>query len=249
METPEPCEFLPWDSEFFGLRIGRVRASRLEAPGVVKILEWCTANAIQCLYLLADSDHAATVRLAEDNGFRLVDVRVTLEANLRKRPACPGDKGDSSIRLSRPADLADLQAIARICHTDSRFYYDGHFSRSSCDALYETWIRRSCEDYADAVLVAESEGRPVGYVSCHLPRSTAQGQIGLVGLAAEARGQGLGQRLVAGALDWFAQQGIEEVSVVTQGRNVAAQRLYQRCGFLTRSIQLWYHRWAGEAGS
>jgi ribosomal protein S18 acetylase RimI-like enzyme len=33
------------------------------------------------------------------------------------------------------------------------------------------------------------------------------------------------------------------VSVVTQGRNVAAQRLYQRAGFVTASTQLWYHRW------
>jgi len=31
--------------------------------------------------------------------------------------------------------------------------------------------------------------------------------------------------------------------VVTQGRNLAAQRLYQRNGFVTASLQLWYHRW------
>ena len=27
------------------------------------------------------------------------------------------------------------------------------------------------------------------------------------------------------------------------GRNLAAQRLYQRSGFVTASLQLWYHRW------
>ena len=45
------------------------------------------------------------------------------------------------------------------------------------------------------------------------------------------------------ALDWFATQGVEKVTVVTQGRNGAAQRLYQRCGFVTGSIHLWYHKW------
>jgi hypothetical protein len=30
---------------------------------------------------------------------------------------------------------------------------------------------------------------------------------------------------------------------VTQGRNLAAQRLYQRTGFLIRDLQLWYHKW------
>jgi hypothetical protein len=30
---------------------------------------------------------------------------------------------------------------------------------------------------------------------------------------------------------------------VTQGKNIAAQRLYQKNGFLIRDLQLWYHKW------
>jgi hypothetical protein len=33
------------------------------------------------------------------------------------------------------------------------------------------------------------------------------------------------------------------VLVVTQGRNYAAQRLYQRNQFRTCEVQLWYHKW------
>jgi hypothetical protein len=33
------------------------------------------------------------------------------------------------------------------------------------------------------------------------------------------------------------------VKTVTQGRNIPAQRTYQRCGFQTAAVQLWYHRW------
>ena len=44
-------------------------------------------------------------------------------------------------------------------------------------------------------------------------------------------------------LDWFRTQGAHEVTVVTQGNNRAAQRLYQQCGFLSRDLQLWYHKW------
>jgi len=33
---------------------------------------------------------------------------------------------------------------------------------------------------------------------------------------------------------------------VTQGSNIAAQRLYQRSGFLPKSVQLWYHFWPRE---
>jgi len=33
------------------------------------------------------------------------------------------------------------------------------------------------------------------------------------------------------------------VTVVTQGLNVPAQRLYQKSGFLVSSVYLWYHLW------
>jgi len=114
--------------------------------------------------------------------------------------------------------------------------------------LYETWIEKSCKGYADAVLVAELQGWPVGYISCHL-LDQAEGQIGLFGVSADFQGKGLGQKLVNESLRWFAEQGMRQVTVVTQGRNCRAQRLYQRCGFLTRSVQLWYHRWFRSRGA
>jgi ribosomal protein S18 acetylase RimI-like enzyme len=49
--------------------------------------------------------------------------------------------------------------------------------------------------------------------------------------------------LTEAALAWFCAQGLQRAQVVTQGRNIAAQRLYQKCGFRTGEIALWYHRW------
>jgi hypothetical protein len=44
-------------------------------------------------------------------------------------------------------------------------------------------------------------------------------------------------------LSWAAREDAKRAVVITQGRNVRAQRLYQRSGFVTASSQLWYHRW------
>lgn len=248
MGTLEPCEFLSWDTNFFGRRIARITEHRLNPQRVKAILEWCKIHAIECIYFLADSDHAETVRMAEDYGFRLVDIRVTLQYNI-------GDGKDHlriglpqtvRVRQSRQSDILALQAIARTSHGDSRFYFDPCFSKDSCEALYKTWIKRSCEGYADVVLVAEVNDQPVGYVSCHLIDNTPHGQIGLVGVGSQAWGRGVGETLIDHCLYWFAEHGVKVVSVVTQGRNVAAQRLYQRCGFLTHSIQIWYHKWLSD---
>jgi ribosomal protein S18 acetylase RimI-like enzyme len=91
------------------------------------------------------------------------------------------------------------------------------------------------------VLVALDTGKPVGYISCHLKGQI--GQIGLLGVSANAQGKGYGSQLIEAAFCWFAEHGAGEVSVVTQGRNVGAQRVYQKYGFLTKSVHLWYHRW------
>lgn len=234
------CEFLDWDSRFFGLRIARLAESLLTPESVACALSWCLSNQIDCLYFLADSGSAETVRLAEDNAFRLVDIRLTLENSMRAAAA-----SSPAVRPFQPMDAAPLRAIARVSHRDSRFYYDARFSSRRCDDFYETWIERSFDGWADAVLVAEWQGSPAGYISCHL--SPEAGSIGLFAVAREYRQKGLGHQLVAAALEYFRQKGLNRATVVTQGRNVASQRVYQHAGFVTRSVQLWYHLWLKAA--
>lgn len=237
----DPATFLTWDSDFFGVRVARVNGHQLMTETAAEVDAWCHDNAIDCLYFLADSDHAPTIRLAEDRDYRFVDVRLTFS-----RHGKPQDYGnvEQHIRHNRDPDVPALAAIARTSYTDSRFYYDANFTREQCDRLYETWITKSTQGYADAVLVAQlqNDPKPVGFISCHL-RDDAPGEIGLVGVAERVRGKSFGSMLVTAALYWFAEQERYNVTVVTQGRNIGAQRLYQRFGFQTSDVKFWYHKW------
>ena len=242
MAQAAPCKYLDWDSEFFGLRIGRVTENRLQPETIEQINQWADLQRIDCLYFLADIGDLKTTRLAESNEFRLVDIRVTLETIIDKSTTIPDQASIGSIRLVSPDDLNALKAIARVSYHDTRFYADTNFPVSSADALYEIWIEKSCKGYADAVFVAEIDHQPVGYISCHL-LGEGKGNIGLVGVSQNSQGKSIGRLLIDTALNWFVGKNVTQVSVVTQGRNITAQRLYQRCGFLTRSLQFWYHRW------
>ncbi len=245
MKPDSLCNYLDWDSEFFSRRIARVASGRLDSETLKGVLSWSEENSIDCLYFLADAADKESAALAADNNFRFVDIRTTYE-----RPLAGDDSfGERApeIRKALPQDVPALRAIAGVSHQDSRFYFDPAFSEAACNALYETWIEKSCQGYANAVLVAELEGRAVGYISLHLDEENT-GQIGLIAVGADAKGHGLGKKLINESLRWFASEGVGRVTVVTQGRNVIAQRLYQRFGFMLTSVEVWYHRWFLERG-
>jgi dTDP-4-amino-4,6-dideoxy-D-galactose acyltransferase len=237
MAAAPHAAILPWDTEFFGVTVARVDAA--DEGALAAGDAWCAANRVGVAYLQLDADAPTTVfTAAEGAGFRFVDVRVTLSLT-RERFTTAGET-PAPVRACTAADLPALERIASRAHTDSRFYADPRFPRERCDALYATWARRDCTDPSRRVLVADDQGDAVGYFTYALDGTSAT--IGLVGVDAAHRGQGLGAALVhAGLVAAFAEADL--VRVATQGRNAGAQRLYQRAGMTTEHVGVWFHKW------
>lgn len=233
---------LAWDSEHFGVRIASFQPASTSAHELDAGIASCRDEGVECLYALVPSDALDLVRALERRRARLVDVRMTLEGKAHRRSRA------AAVRESRPSDVPSLRALAARSHEASRFYADGRFARARCDELYAIWIEKSCAGWAESVLVAEHDGAPCAYLSCHV-RGAARGEIGLVAVAPHARGRGLGGDLVSSGLAYFAERGIERVHVVTQARNLGAQRLYQAHGFQTARMELWYHLWIDETAT
>lgn len=247
------AELLTWDTEFFGCRIAKVRSTRLDEAAASSIDAWCQQHGIECLYLLADLDDPTTLEVASGHGYTMVDVRMTLHLDAPFH-AATGNEDGSWTRMVADPDRDRLRDIAAGSFADSRFYFDRGFPKARCDALYDTWLSRDVDAAFDdpkrhAVVVAETDGQVAGFVTCELVGSTvdasqpAAGTIGLVGVHRDARGRGVGRAVLDGALSWLDERGAATVSVVTQGRNVGAQRLYQQRGFRTDSVQAWFHKW------
>jgi ribosomal protein S18 acetylase RimI-like enzyme len=240
-----PWEHRPWDSEFFGIRIAQITGERATDDQLSATVAQASQASIDCLYFLADASDVETIRAAEGNGFELMDVRLTLErstvtgaAEPERAPAADG----VVIRQARQEDLPVLKSLARISHRNTRFSIDTRFAAGRADDLYALWIERSVSgELSDAVHVVDVEGRARGYLT--LSAGGAGATIGLVAVDPAHQGRGYGDWLLRSGLRWAMEKGLDRISVVTQGRNAASVRFYERAGFTTMLVQFWYHRW------
>ncbi len=237
----DPCKILEWDSQFFGFRIAAVSAREFDEGTPSRIHAWCEAHQIRCLYCLRDARDPTAIEALTAMGFASIDIRLTFEQLLRPDGEAPLIDG-GVIRLLRPNDLPRLVEIAGDAHEQTRFFADPNFPRVRARELYREWLRRDAHDRDAAVLVAEQDGIPVGYLSCRLDGIDGA-SISLLGLKASYRSRGLGKALVRAALNHARARGRNRVITVTQGANAAARRVYESAGFRLVNTQVWLHRW------
>ena len=230
---------LPWDSDHFGFSIGRLLSPLVSEVDLIRGVQSADEAGIRCLYWLSDPDEAQ-IALGQRAGFEKVDIRVELAAEIGSQPlrldAAPGT------REAVDSDLDPLKALASRSHRNTRFYTDRSFPSDRADALYAAWIERSYNDATQTVYVSGPPGEPVGYIAFGVTEE-GHGEIGLIAVAESQRGAGIGSALVSAAGRRLAERGIQQLDVVTQGDNHAAQTLYNGLGFTERNRFIWLHRW------
>lgn len=141
-----------------------------------------------------------------------------------------------SIRPHRPDDIAILTAIM----VDA---FEGVSIDQGIENVFgqingHDWKWRKARHLADdlqrdpeGILVAEYDGRIVGFVSTWMDREAGIGHIPNISLVPDMRGQGLGRRLLELALDRFRQAGMTHAKIETLVQNEIGNHLYQSVGF------------------
>lgn len=229
-------EPLEWDSDFFGFPVARLVSGGAES--LEEALQLADANGVRCLYFLCPSEDLPLLHRALDAGFRPYDIRLELSADLGRASASPQD-----VREATADDTPTLETLAAERLLGSRFWSDPRFPRDRVRDLYVAWMRRglSTAPLRKTIVAGEVEG----FVTCRFEQEGEVGVIELIAVSPAQEGKGVGDALVQGAGQAFLEAGLKKSEVVTQGSNIAAQRLYQRSGYRTARVGLWLHRWAG----
>ncbi|XJJ61756.1 diaminobutyrate acetyltransferase [Novosphingobium sp. BL-8H] len=100
-----------------------------------------------------------------------------------------------------------------------------------------------CSDFAETCVVAESDGRLVGWISAYRPPSHPDRLfVWQVAVAAEARGQGLGGRMLDALIERPALRAVRELTTTITDANKASWALFgafarRRGATLTRTLR------------
>jgi dTDP-4-amino-4,6-dideoxy-D-galactose acyltransferase len=238
---------LPWDSERLDTTAARidylVAAGSYREQCLIKqsLLDEAQVEiqrrGVRHLSIRIDASDLSSLHVLEKAGFITVDAILTFALDLSPQKPLTW-AGDFTVRLANAGDAEQAAALAQTAYLYDRFHSDPFISRAQADQLHAVWLDNSCTGKtADAVIVAEDPTGLLGFVTCSLqPDSAARlgrkiGSIVLVAVAERARGLGVGHATTMAALEWFRQQDCDLVEVGTQLRNIAASRLYQKCGF------------------
>ncbi len=96
------------------------------------------------------------------------------------------------------------------------------------------------KEHASGIFVVEVDGEILGYISTRLDPEAGKGRIPNLAVAASARGQGIGRKLIGHALDYFRTEGMGVAVIETMASNPIGQSLYPSCGFEEVGRQIHY---------
>ncbi len=141
-----------------------------------------------------------------------------------------------SLRRFNPADLEAVININRVCLPEN---YAAYFFIDTFNTLPDTF------------LVAEYQGRVVGYIMCRLEhgfsdlkklRFAKKGHVISVAVMPDYRRLGVGYSLVEGAIAAFSSLNADEIYLEVRLNNVPAIELYKKMGFqIARTIPRYYY--------
>ena len=134
----------------------------------------------------------------------------------------------------RPAKKNDQELIRELWLEFEAELPEPDYLRESWE---EAWIDLAQTVREGVALIAEEEGRAIGFVFCVLgDRGRKTAHVTDIYVRPEARNRGIGQALLAGILDPARSAGLDHVSLEVLISNSDARRLYERLGFTAMDV-------------
>ena len=245
---------LNWDSELIKRKIGMLTIHAENLSSLRKALNQAGEEGFQYLLCKLTSQDTKIIRALESEGFYLTDIGTTFGINTSEflarnknrvfvKPPLPllAKEGISEITAATSEDIPDLKKLIPSLFPESRFYHDPFYSKEEADSLYRAWIENSVNGQeADIVFHIPR----TGFITCK-KTGKQSGKIVLIGIRKSMRGKGYGSALLFRAMEWFAGQGTDVMTVRTQLKNLQGINFYLSFGFFMKEYDLMFGKMIG----
>jgi RimJ/RimL family protein N-acetyltransferase len=144
-----------------------------------------------------------------------------------------GLQGDVVLREAVPADASALLDLKDRLDRETSFMLLEPDERTESAAEVRSALTRTSEEFNSVVLIAEAEGRAMGYVEAiggRYRRDRLTTYV-VIGVLAAASGRGIGGALLSGLETWARQAGLHRLELTVMVDNERALALYERNGF------------------
>lgn len=235
-------KILDWDSAFLGYKVAMIEEGCMTPIDFNNCYNDLLQLNVKLLYWPSDFNCIYQESIINEHNGLLVDVKTTYELKI---DASISDQAiplaDIKFYQNEEANV-ELLNLAVQCGEYSRFKLDPNITFNKFAELYSAWMIKSVQGtMADDVIVVKENNQIKGVITVYIENSI--GNIGLVGVDEQSRGKGIGGKLIKAALGYFIHKGCETVRVVTQGKNEAACKLYEKYGFYVCNKVNFYHFW------
>jgi dTDP-4-amino-4,6-dideoxy-D-galactose acyltransferase len=231
-------QILQWDSEFFGFKVAKITEGCISLDSFAETYLNMTNEGIKLIYWPASTDCKHQSELSEKFQGLLVDIKTTYSIELSNIDEIVTK---TEVLKSKIPDKKIIE-IAIQCGEYSRYKVDPGIPEEKFEELYKLWMIKSLNgEMADDVIVSKINDAVAGLITVYCKNNI--GSIGLVGVHSNFRGKGIGGELIKASLSYFKKMNCTKASVVTQGKNEAACRLYETYGFKVQNQANFYHFW------
>lgn len=109
---------------------------------------------------------------------------------------------------------------------------------------YQSFVDEMTTNKCARYIVAEEDGRVVGYAGAWLVFE--EGHITNIAVDEACRGRGIGLGVTRALMQYAANMGVAYMTLEVRKSNIVAQRLYQKLGFIELGVRKRYYEDNGE---
>jgi len=242
-----------WDTEILGMKYGKMKMLHFRPETTLETRSYLLENFVRRLedegfklvVIRVPFEDISTLNAVEEEGGRVIDVLLTYQRDTNNLIPPHAKINGVSIAKAGKNDEEGVVKITQNVFKMDHFHSDPRLPSHKGDELYTKWVENCLHGLADAVLVAKKDSSVVGFITCKLEHLTPEhnyGVIDLIGVTNESKGKGIGTALVAYALKWFSKR-VSSVYVGTQTGNIQALRLYEKLAFKATYAEATLHLW------